>query len=68
MLELASDDECQAFPTGLVDDRQGAELAAIMGAALDEVSTAKPRANHWALFEYGSVHFGIKKRTAEAVP
>ena len=37
MLELTGNDECQALAAGLVDDRQNAELATVMGAALDEV-------------------------------
>ena len=37
MLELTGNDECQALAAGLVDDRQDAELATVMGAALDEV-------------------------------
>ena len=37
MPELAGNDQRQALPAGLVDDRQDAELATVMGAALDEV-------------------------------
>jgi hypothetical protein len=37
MLELSRNDEHQAFPAGLIDDGQDAELAPIMGATLAEV-------------------------------
>ena len=37
VFELARDDQGQVFATGLVDDRQDAELAAIMGTTFDEV-------------------------------
>ena len=37
MLELPRDDERQALPAGLVDDRQNAELAPVMRAPFDEV-------------------------------
>lgn len=37
VFELPGNDECQAFPAGLVDDRQNPELAAIVRAPFDEV-------------------------------
>lgn len=37
MLELPRNDERETFPAGFVDDRQDAELAAVMRAPLDEV-------------------------------
>ncbi len=37
VLELTRNDERQAFPAGLVDDREDAELAAIMRPPLDEI-------------------------------
>jgi len=37
VFELAGHDQGEAFAAGLIDDRQDAELAAIMGPALDEV-------------------------------
>ena len=37
MFELPCHDQRQAFPAGLVDDGQDAELATIMRAAFDEV-------------------------------
>lgn len=37
MLELTRNDKRQAFPTGLVDDRQNAELTTVMCPTLDEV-------------------------------
>ena len=37
MFELSRNDKRQTFPAGLVDDRQDAELAAVMRAPLDEV-------------------------------
>ena len=37
VLELAGDDQREAFTAGLVDDRQNAELPAIMGTAFDKI-------------------------------
>ena len=37
MLELASDDQRQAFPARLIDDRQDAELAAIVRSPFHKV-------------------------------
>jgi len=37
MLELPCNDERQAFPAGLVDDREDAELATVMRPPLDEI-------------------------------
>jgi hypothetical protein len=37
MLELPRHDQDKAFAAGLIDDRQDAELSAIMGATIDEV-------------------------------
>jgi hypothetical protein len=37
MFELARDDQGETLATGLIDDRQDAELATIMRAPLDEV-------------------------------
>jgi len=37
VVQPARDDERKAFPAGLVDDGKDAELAPVVGAALDEV-------------------------------
>ncbi len=37
VLELTRNDERQAFPAGLVDEREDTELAAIMRPPLDEI-------------------------------
>ena len=37
VVELARDDQRQAFPAGFVDDGQDPELAPVVGASFDEV-------------------------------